>query len=159
MKYWLILLISISSFNFAQFKNDIAVINKSDLDQIIKTRNSKLLLINIWAAWCIPCREEFPDLVKLESTYSDNLDIIAISVDFKEDIESQVKPFLIENKVQFPVYLSGFRTDEQFIEYFNKKWNGALPASFIYNSEGIQIKFLEGKHSFENFSSEINTLL
>ncbi len=159
-KYFLLFLLS-SLLTYGQTDKSIEIksITESELNDLIENREGKFLLINIWATWCIPCREEFPDLVKLSNNYKNVLDVVAISVDFAEDIESKAKPFLIENKVEFPVYLSGFKNDEQLINYFSKNWNGAIPATFIYDKEGRQVKFLEGKHSFESFSSLLNNLI
>ncbi len=111
------------------------------------------LLINIWATWCIPCREEFPDLVRLSDSYKNKIDILAISVDFEDELNSKVLPFLESVNVNFPVYISNFKNDEELIKFFNLDWNGALPATLIYNDKGKQIKILEGKQSYESFSS------
>ena len=73
---------------------DVEVISVEDLKEVIKNRNGKPLLINVWATWCAPCREEFPDLVKIAEVYREKIDVIAISVDFPEEIDSKIIPFL-----------------------------------------------------------------
>ena len=157
----LLILFAFYSINFAQSTNKIIVetIAKDNLEELIKNRNGKILLLNIWATWCIPCREEFPDLVKLSQEYKEQIDIVAISVDYKDEIDSKVIPFLHKNSVKFSVFISGFSKDEELINFVDSNWNGALPASFIYNSDGEQIQFLEGKQSIESFSSSIKKLL
>lgn len=139
--------------------NDIRSVQPSELNKLITERGGKILLINVWATWCIPCREEFPDLVRLQNKYKDQLDIVALSVDYEDEIESKIIPFLKENRVKFPVFVNGFQKDEELINFFNKNWNGALPGSFIYSKDGIQTNFLEGKQSYESFSSIIENLL
>ena len=160
MKKYFILLILISFLTYGQSDDSIEIksISQNELDALVKNREGKLLLINIWATWCVPCREEFPDLVELSQHYQNELDLVAISVDFMEDIETKIKPFLKKNKVEFPVYINGFKKDDQLINYFSKNWNGAIPATFIYDKKGKQAKFIEGKHSFESFSSIIKEL-
>jgi thiol-disulfide isomerase/thioredoxin len=156
VKYFIIIFL-ITSTLFSQETKQFTVteINENELDQIILERNNKLLLINVWASWCIPCREEFPSLVKLATKFSDDLDIIAISVDYGDEVDSKVIPFLKQVNVNFPVYLNGFKKDEAIINYFNKNWNGGLPGSFLYDISGNQVEFIEGKQSFESFSSKI----
>lgn len=134
---------------------DVKIINASSLDKIIHERDGKLLLVNIWATWCIPCREEFPDLVKLYDNYKEKVDLVAISVDYEDEIDDKIIPFLNNNNVTFPVYVSGFKDDESLISYFKSEWNGAIPATFLFNAESLEIKKLEGKHSYESFSSII----
>ena len=146
-------------FTISISQNEISKVNGNDLNSIIENRDDKILLINVWATWCIPCREEFPDLVKLADKYRRELEIIAISVDYEDEIETKVKPFLDENNVNFKVHLNGFKKDEEIIDFFNKEWNGALPGTFIYNKKGKQVKFIEGKRSFERFSSIIDEMI
>ncbi len=150
--FFVLFFISISS------QTKVLTVGKEDLKKTINERNNKSLLINIWATWCIACREEFPDLVRLSQEYSNKIDFIAISVDYPDEVGSKVIPFIDKNNVTFPVYISGFNKDEELIELLNKNWNGALPASFIYDKEGVQIKFLEGKHSYDSFSSILKAL-
>src|SRR4051812_22516591 len=40
--------------------------------------NNKPLLVNFWATWCDPCREEFPDLVKIDADYKGKIDFITV---------------------------------------------------------------------------------
>jgi thiol-disulfide isomerase/thioredoxin len=161
MKKYLLFFILLSFLTYGQSDDsiDIKSIAQNEIDNLIENRKGKLLLINIWATWCIPCREEFPDLVELSQNYQNELDVVAISVDFKEDIENKIIPFLKKNKVEFPVYINGFKKDDQLINYFSKDWNGAIPATFIYDKNGKQVKYIEGKHSFESFSSIIQKLI
>src|SRR5204862_7182849 len=59
--------------------------------------HARPLLVNFWATWCAPCREEFPDLVKIRSQYSaDRLDFALVSLDDVSDIDKAVPHFLSE---------------------------------------------------------------
>lgn len=134
---------------------EVKEINLPEINRIIKERNSKLLLINIWATWCVPCREEFPDLIKIAKNYSGELDIIAISVDYTDEVESKIIPFLNSVNSNFPVFVSGVKNQEDFIDFFSSEWNGALPASFLYEVKGEKVKELHGKQNYESLSKAI----
>src|SRR6476620_7436874 len=67
--------------------------------------NKKPLLINFWATWCDPCREEFPDLVKIRNEFGDKLDFIVISLDDLAEINGDVPKFLAAMKAEMPAYL------------------------------------------------------
>src|SRR5215211_6109346 len=54
------------------------------------TPSAKPLLVNFWATWCDPCREEFPDLVKLDAEYKGRIDFITISLDELSEIDRDV---------------------------------------------------------------------
>ena len=138
----------------AQIK--VEAINKQGLERIINERNGKVLLLNIWATWCVPCREEFPDLVKVASGFEEqNVEVIGISIDFPEDIKSKVIPFLKKQKANFANYVSAFKNDEELINFINKDWNGALPATAIFDANGKQVVFLNGKRNYDEFVSEL----
>src|ERR1051325_7259701 len=65
------------------------------------------LLVNFWATWCAPCREEFPDLVKLRKQYAaEQLDFALVSLDDVSDIDKAVPAFLVESgAASLPAYL------------------------------------------------------
>ncbi len=129
-------------------------IDKVKLQKIIKERKGKALFINIWATWCIPCREEFPSIIKLVSENKD-VEFIGITVDFPEEVDSKIIPFLKSTKANFVSYVNAFEGDEELINIFDKNWNGALPATFIYDKNGKKISFLEGKKTYDEFKKEI----
>jgi thiol-disulfide isomerase/thioredoxin len=132
----------------------ITAINKDGLNKVIKNRKGKVLFLNLWATWCIPCREEIPDIVKLAEEYKD-VEFVGLSVDFPEDVDSKVIPFLKSNNVLYTNYINGFENDEELINFLDENWNGALPATLIYDSKGKKTSFLEGKKTYKEFKEEI----
>ena len=60
------------------------------LKKLVKP-NGKPLIINFWATWCDPCREEFPDLVKIDAAYKGKVDLITISLDDLAEINRVLK--------------------------------------------------------------------
>jgi thiol-disulfide isomerase/thioredoxin len=134
----------------------IEFIDQAGLKNLITNRNGKILLLNVWATWCPPCIEEFPDLVRIYNTYNDDkFEILGISVDEPDEINSKVIPFLNKNKVPFKVYLAKLDNEEKFINALNSSWNGAIPATFIYDSAGRQKYFSIGMKTYEQFEKEI----
>lgn len=134
----------------------VRTIDEKSLRKLIKTRNKKVLFLNIWATWCAPCVEEFPDLVKLYRHYNPNeVEIVAISADFPDEVDSKILPFLKKQKVPFKTYVAKFENQDSFINSLNKSWNGALPATFVYDAKGKQRFFTIGKSNFDRFKNEI----
>jgi thiol-disulfide isomerase/thioredoxin len=95
------------------------------------------LLVNFWATWCDPCREEFPELVKIDQRYrKSGLDFIAISLDDLADIKTEVPKFLRQMHATMPTYLLNVPDPELAINAVDPQWSGALPATFLYDGEG-----------------------
>ena len=96
------------------------------------------LLVNFWATWCGPCREEFPDLVKLRGHYAaDKLDLALVSLDDISDIGTAVPDFLVESGASsLPAYLLHAEDDGAAINLVDPTWAGELPATFLYDRTG-----------------------
>jgi thiol-disulfide isomerase/thioredoxin len=134
----------------------ISLLNEAKFDSLVQNRDGKILLINVWATWCVPCREEFPNLVRLTKVYQGkDVDIIGISADFPDEIDDKIIPFLMKQKVNFENYLQNFRNQEDFINKLSPEWQGALPATFVYDTSGKMREFLLGKQTYESFQNAI----
>lgn len=135
-------------------------LDEPGLERLITQRNGKILFLNVWATWCGPCREEFPDLIQLAREYSDaNVEIVGLSVDFPDEIDSKIIPFLEDSGVNFNIYVQNFQRMEHVIDLLNKEWGGGIPATFIFNSNGNQVAFFQGKRNFQDFKKELENLL
>ena len=100
-------------------------------------KDTRPLLVNFWATWCDPCREEFPELVKVDGDYRDKgLNFVAISLDDITDIKTAVPKFLTEMKAKMPVMLLNVSDPEPAIKVVDANWDGQLPATFLYDKDG-----------------------
>jgi thiol-disulfide isomerase/thioredoxin len=119
--------------------DDIRAIDLEALKKILQRdpKDTRPLLLNFWATWCDPCREEFPDLVKLDADYKDKgLKFIAVSLDDLTDIKSEVPKFLNQMKATMPVVLLDVKDPEPAIKVVDATWDGQLPATFLYDKDG-----------------------
>ncbi len=121
--------------------------------------NNKPLLVNFWATWCDPCREEFPDLVKLDADYKGKIDLITISLDDLAEINRDVPKFLAEMKAEMPGYLLKSSNDEAAIASVSKSWQGGLPFTILFNGQGEPVYFIQGKFKTEILKAEIEKTL
>jgi thiol-disulfide isomerase/thioredoxin len=110
------------------------------------------LFVNFWATWCTPCREEFPGLVRLHEFLDEKpVDLVGISVDYPDEIQSKINPFLSSHHVKFQNYVKNVGSDQQFINLVNPHWSGSIPVTVIYGTNGKLRAFIRGKRSFDFF--------
>jgi thiol-disulfide isomerase/thioredoxin len=135
---------------------EIPVVDEVWIQNKIENRNGKILFVNFWATWCIPCVEEFPDLVKIYNEYKNsNFEFLSISVDLPSEIETKVKPFLEEQSADFSVVVIKEKSSEEVINLINPEWNGAVPATVIYDETGTMQEFIAEVKNFDAFHSSI----
>lgn len=136
-------------------------VTQIDLEGLKKaiTPKSKPLLVNFWATWCGPCREEFPDLVKLDADYRGKIDFITISLDEVEELDRGVPKFLLEMKAEMPAFLLKTADDDAAIAIVSKNFGGALPFTILYDGSGKEAYFRQGKIKIESVRLEIDKLL
>jgi thiol-disulfide isomerase/thioredoxin len=119
------------------------------------------LLVNFWATWCVPCREEFPDLVKLRGRYAaDHLDFALVSLDDISDIETAVPDFLLESgAASLPAYLLHAEDDGAAINLVDPTWAGELPATFLYDRSGHIVFKHKGRIKPAELQAAIDNIL
>ena len=133
-------------------------IDDAKIKQLLKP-SGKPLLVNFWATWCGPCREEFPDLVKIDDEYRGKIDFLTISLDFIDDINTAVPEFLSEMKAEMPTYLLKSADENALISSISKDWSGGLPFTILYNEKGEITYSRQGKVSHEALKGEIEKTL
>jgi thiol-disulfide isomerase/thioredoxin len=114
-------------------------INTESMTSLLKREpaEARPLLVNFWATWCDPCREEFPDLVKIDADYrGKGLDFITVSLDDLAELKTEVPKFLRVMKAKMPSYLLNVSDPEPAIKYVDPQWSGALPGTILYNANG-----------------------
>lgn len=135
-------------------------IDDKQVQALLTSLRGNVVLVNIWATWCIPCVIEFPHLVKLQKAYEKRgVKVVFISVDELEDAETKVRPFLRRQNVRFPTYIKNIQDVERFINAIGNGWRGTIPTTFVYNRKGKQVATLVGARDFAAFERVIKPLL
>jgi thiol-disulfide isomerase/thioredoxin len=120
----------------------------------------KLVLINFWATWCEPCKEEFPGLVKAEKDlHGKGIAFWAVSCDTKDDISTKVPQFLKESDSSLKPFWVDLSQQEEIINVIWPEWPGTIPATFIFRRSGERIFEHMGQMSYEQFKAAIEQAL
>lgn len=142
----------------ATSKSQVTKVDEKQFPELLKPKG-KPLLINFWATWCGPCREEFPDLVKIDADYKGKIDFITVTLDFEEELNTGVPKFLADMKASMPTYLLVTPDETTAIALVSKDWSGALPLTILYNPDGKAVFSHQGVVKPAELRAELDKLL
>ena len=113
----------------------------------IAASDARATIVNIWASWCGPCKREFPMLMKLQQKWKkQGVDLIFVSVDEEAERE-KARTFARSHGLDTPLLFAS-RPLGPFKTALNPKWPGMLPATFLYDENGI-LRFYWGGPVYE----------
>jgi thiol-disulfide isomerase/thioredoxin len=123
-------------------------------EQPIAQWKGKLMVINFWATWCVPCREEMPEFVKLqEELGGKGLQFVGIAIDQPD----KVAAFANELHLNYPALIGGFGAIELSKTMGNRL--GALPFTVIVDRSGRVAHTQLGPMKEANLRSIVDQLL
>jgi thiol-disulfide isomerase/thioredoxin len=120
----------------------------------VRKPGAAAVLVNVWATWCVPCREEFPDVLRVAREFQGRgLRLVLVSADFS-DATSDVAEFLAERGVDFPTFIKAGK-DDDFVDGLDRRWTGAIPATFVYDGRGKLVRYWEGKADYKSIRKRV----
>ncbi|MEO9892197.1 TlpA disulfide reductase family protein [Aurantibacter sp.] len=134
--------------------DEIAVYNFDELEPLLYSSDDEIHIINFWAMWCAPCIKELPYLQAFANKNS-NVKLTLVSLDFAQEIETKLKPFLAKKNIIEKVILLDDPDSNTWIDKIDPSWSGAIPFTIIFNND----KRFYYERSFENLTdleNEIN---
>jgi thiol-disulfide isomerase/thioredoxin len=115
------------------------------------------VLVNVWATWCEPCREEMPDIARLiRDPRARGVRLLLISADSQAN-SAAVASTLAKLKIPGPSYLKT-GDDMAFINGLDPSWDGTMPTSWLYDAEGNRAHVWNGKISYPELIRQIAAL-
>lgn len=126
----------------AIYAPDFTLPGVTEIEIKLSDYRGKIILLNFWATFCVPCRLEMPSLQALSEKYhNENVEIIAISVD--EGREKSVRKWIKKNNLDFPIALEGQSAGKVYEV-------SALPVTFIIGKKGQLIGRILGEREWNN---------
>src|SRR5207302_7379092 len=111
----------------------------------LSEQRGKTVIVNFWATWCPPCREEMPALERLYRQHKDHgLVLVAVSIDADPKI---VPPYVQASKLTFPIAL------DPKADVANTYGVRALPSSFVVDRQGTMTALALGPRAWDNDAS------
>jgi peroxiredoxin len=133
---------------------DLTLKDLSGVEQSLQSLKGRIVVVNFWATYCIPCRKEMPDLAVIQNEFAAlGVQVIGVSTDDLTD-RSKVLQFVRETKVNFPIWVGGS------VEHMMRFGLGAaLPGTVVIDREGKIAKIISGVIDQAALRKEIEALL
>ena len=123
-------------------------------DQAVSQWLGKVMVVNFWATWCTPCREEIPEFIEAQNKYGDQgLIFVGIAIDQPD----KVKMFSQEFGINYPVLIGGFNTWSLLEAAGNRM--SALPYTVVLNRSGEIVDTYLGRVNLKKLEKLIEPLL
>lgn len=146
---------SVAKFKSFDFKFDVADIEAGRIRH--SDYRGRILVLDLWATWCQPCREAIPHFVKLDEEFrSENVEVVGVSMDNPDDPRKSLKVvrnFVDDNGVEYAMAM-GDRS------MMNQLAPGQKLPTVLFIDSGGKVRFIaEGPHNFHQLSAITNELI
>ena len=133
---------------------DLTLTDLSGVEQSLAALNGRIVILNFWATYCIPCRKEMPDLAAIQNEFGAlGVQVIGVNTDDAES-RNKVVQFVKETKINFPIWLGGST------EIMNRFGLGAaLPGTVLIGRDGRVKKVKSGVIDPSALRKQIEALL
>ena len=156
MRYLVIILFYV--FASPSKAQEVKVVKFDQMDEVMKKENEKLKVYNFWATWCKPCIIEMPYFEEMANENKETVQMNFISLDYADQVDSKVKPFLEKKEIKSLVYLIDDLDYNSWIDRVDPRWTGAIPATIFVKPDGEKI-FYEKEFKKEELKEIVKNLL
>ncbi|MCA1575385.1 MAG: TlpA family protein disulfide reductase [Acidobacteria bacterium] len=126
----------------------------SGVEQSLSSLKGRIVILNFWATYCIPCRKEMPDLAAIQNDYAAlGVQVIGASADDAAD-STKVLQFVKETKINFPVWLGATTADMMRFGL-----GSALPGTVVIGKDGRIAKVISGVVNQADLKKQIESML
>jgi cytochrome c biogenesis protein CcmG/thiol:disulfide interchange protein DsbE len=137
----------------------VALVSADQFAAQLASHKGELVVLNLWATWCVACLQEIPDLITLSHEFANRgVTLLAVSMDDPEEL-ARVTAFRDKH---FPAFKTLIRSDpamDTLVNRIDPAWNELLPTTYLIGRDGTVRKRLQGKRSLDAFRKEVNKVL
>ena len=131
--------------------------NYATLKKEILSDKNTIYGVNFWATWCGPCVKELPHFEQLNSE-NKNIKVVLVSLDFKNQFESKLLPFLKKKSIKSEVVFLADTDYNSWLPIVDKDWSGSIPATLIIKN-GQQFFVERTFSSYQELNEYVNKII
>ena len=126
----------------------------SGIEQSLSSLKGRIVILNFWATYCIPCKAEMPDLAAIQNEYAAlGVQVVGASTDEAED-RAKVLQFIKETKINFPVWMGASTAD-----LMRFGLGSALPGTVVVGKDGRIAKVMSGVVNQTDLKKQLDAML
>jgi len=138
---------------------NVPVIGLDQLESRLNAGGDTTYVVNFWATWCGPCVKELPYFEALhKAREAQKVKVLLITLDFTEQLETKVIPFLESHAIKSEVQLLDESNPNKWIPRVSEGWSGAIPATLFVNANKKTRHFHEGSFKDGELEAELAEL-
>jgi thiol-disulfide isomerase/thioredoxin len=139
---------------------DPQLIDLAGYRQMLAKYRGKALVVNFWATWCEPCRDEYPLIVELAKEFkAQGVNVVGVDMDDDSDM-NLVRRFIARTLPTFPNYRQKPGIDlDAFYAGVNPEWKGTMPQTVFYGRDGEIKGYFLGTRPRQAFEEAFRTTL
>ncbi|MCR5814133.1 MAG: TlpA family protein disulfide reductase [Desulfovibrio sp.] len=134
------------------YARELKTLHVEELNSLLEEHQGKVVMVNFFATWCPPCREEIPQLVAASEKYK-NKDVIIVSLSVDEaKNKASVEKFAETMNINYPLYMAG---RDLILRYHI----GSIPHNIFYDRKGNMVISQPGECDLDDISMVVEELL
>ena len=137
----------------------IRAVTPEQFAQELATLRGRLVMLNVWATWCVPCLKEIPDLLTVEAELGpQGFVLLGLSIDEPGDAP-QVESFRQKYFAGFRSLLRNSSDLDAVVSVVDPAWNEVVPTTYLIGREGHMSLRIQGKKAVEEFRAAARAAL
>ena len=144
--------------------HEMKVVQPQDVKDLIAANKGKVVFLNFFATYCVPCHTEFPDIIKLSKKYqSAGVQVVEVSMNDVSDASDKaaMAKYLEETNPPFPVYIAS-SLDDDFYKGVSPQWakdGEGLPMTMIFDKQGNVAHYYQKALTLADMEHDVTPLL
>ena len=124
------------------------------------SKSDSVLVINFWATFCKPCKEEIPNFETIINKYKDQkVKLLLVSLDLPDFYPKKIQDFVSKNNYTPQIVWLNETNADYFCPKVDKAWMGGIPSTLLVNPKTGYRKFFEQQMKPEEFEKELKKAL
>ena len=136
------------------------LIKAAELRALLDRQRGRVVVLNLWATWCVPCLREIPDLVELEKEFAARgVTLMGLGMDEGSSLQGMVEPFRRKHFPEFRTWLRNEPDMDTLVSVVDPAWNEVLPTTYLIGRDGKLARKIQGKKTLAEFRKLLGEVL